>query len=427
MRKFYFLLLFVFLTSPFTVFSQYYVRGDHNGWGTSNQLNQRLTLGLGTTYSTGFTASFDQQFKIANNDYSNQWGGGFWITSYDQKWDIGPNGGNAIWKGSPSGYIQVNTLNPANYIGSNIETGIMTLSSAPVSISSVSQVGTLNAGVFQTNSTANQTVNITLSAPKSPQENIYLRYTTNAWVFTNWVLATGSGTNYSAVIPGQANGTNINYYVMSTTLTHIIGNNLDVFPDLMTLNFNNNSGSNYSYTINTALPVEFKNIQVTKEFEYNKLSWSTASETNNDYFEVQHSIDGRNFIVVGRVEGYGNSNTERDYSFAHAVSGKEFSYYRLMQVDFDGRYEYSSIVSVRPEGNKSEPITISPNPASDMVNVFGLDDNATYRITDFAGGQYLSGMIAPGQTLDVTDLYAGFYMVTIQNGTSVSSFKLIKQ
>ena len=195
--------------------------------------------------------------------------------------------------------------------------------------------------------------------------------------------------------------------------------------------FYSNNGANFSATfikMAQPLPVKLKNLDVSRKSSVNYLQWITATETNNDYFEVQHSNDGSNFTDVGFVKGHGNSNTERNYSFEHAVSSGKVSYYRLKQVDFDGRYEYSSIVSVRSDGKRSEEsIIIAPNPVTDVVNVFGLEDDATYRITDFAGKQYLSGMIIPGQTLDVADLKPGFYIVTIQNGAATSSSKMVKK
>ncbi len=192
----------------------------------------------------------------------------------------------------------------------------------------------------------------------------------------------------------------------------------------------NISGYNYTatFTVTTPLPVKYQNFDVSRKPSVNYLQWSTATEINNDYFEVQHSNDGSNFTDVGFVKGHGNSNTERNYSFEHAVSSGKVFYYRLKQVDFDGRYEYSGIVSVKSDGKRSEEsIIIAPNPVTDVANVFGLEEDATYRITDFAGKQYLSGMIIPGQTLDVADLKPGFYIVTIQNGAATSSSKMVKK
>ena len=236
--------------------SQFYIRQDHNGWSTGNPLIQRSDLYGGSTYSTYFQANIDQEFKITNSDYSIQWGSGYWITTYNSRWTIAANGNNAIWKGSPLGYIQVNSFNPNDYIGQDIPTGIMTLSAIPISIPTVSQIGTdQGGGNFETPSVSSQTVNISLSNPKSNEENIYLRYTNDDWVTDFWVLATGSGTTFTADISGQSNNTTVKYYVLSTTLTFNSNNDLDNFPDLMTLNYNNNGGSNFSYRINTALPV----------------------------------------------------------------------------------------------------------------------------------------------------------------------------
>src|SRR5207342_1163490 len=77
-----------------------------------------------------------------------------------------------------------------------------------------------------------------------------------------------------------------------------------------------------------------------------KLDWSTASETNNRGFEIERSIDGRNWIKVGYVPGAGNSGILRDYSFTDKNLLKGRYLYRLKQIDFDGRPSYSAIINI---------------------------------------------------------------------------------
>ena len=79
-----------------------------------------------------------------------------------------------------------------------------------------------------------------------------------------------------------------------------------------------------------------------------KLNWSTASEENNDYFEIQKSYDSEVFTPIGYVDGAGNSNEVLDYSYTDSETNK--AYYRLKQLDYDGEFEYSDIVVVK--GNR---------------------------------------------------------------------------
>lgn len=355
---------------PINLFAQYYVRGDHNSWSTTDQLTLKSGLGGGTSfYGVTFHAVFDNQFKIANSDYSQQWSSGYWITGYNQRWTIPANGANATWKGSPSYYIHVTSQNPTSYAGSSLALGIMTLSAYPVGISSVSQIGTFVDGIYQTSSTGNQTVNITLSSNKSSEENVYLRYTTNNWASDGWVLATGSGTSYSADIPGQINGTTVIYYVLTTTLASTGSSDLDNFPDLMTINYSNNSGSNYSYKINTALPVHLSSFRSLPQTHAIQLRWSTSSEINNSHFEVERSANGADWDMLGKVNGHGTTSVPREYVFEDPTPLAGLNYYRLRQVDFDGTFAFSPVVVESMESLDAGALQVWPVPAASTVNL----------------------------------------------------------
>lgn len=84
------------------------------------------------------------------------------------------------------------------------------------------------------------------------------------------------------------------------------------------------------------------------DFDHNQvvLTWETASEINNDFFEIQHSTNGRDFDVIGIEDGNGNSSQEIAYRHAHKYPVTGLNFYRLRQVDFDGQYEYSEIIVV---------------------------------------------------------------------------------
>ncbi|MBN2778058.1 MAG: T9SS type A sorting domain-containing protein [Bacteroidales bacterium] len=100
----------------------------------------------------------------------------------------------------------------------------------------------------------------------------------------------------------------------------------------------------------SVLPVEI--IDLTAEFTNNStiLSWQTASETNNDYFIVQYSENGKDFVDIGIVDGAGNSNTIQSYQF-ETEQMLSLAYYRLKQVDFDGTQNLSKIIAVQNQEN----------------------------------------------------------------------------
>ena len=250
MRKVY---SFIYLLLYVTMYSQgqVYVPGSHTDWDldVANQAILKSNLGgVDNYYGITIEPSVNDEFKVVQDDWSSVWGGGFWITAYDQKWAPSHGGGNAIWKGSPSNFVHLCIKDPENYSNIDLPIGIMTLSQAPVLIATVNQIGTLKNSTYYAN-TSQQSINITLSANKSTEEKVYLRYTTDDWLSDSFILATGSGSSFSANIPSQTNGKEVKYYVFTTTLSHVNGNDLDSYPDLMTINYNNNSGNFYNYTV----------------------------------------------------------------------------------------------------------------------------------------------------------------------------------
>ena len=81
----------------------------------------------------------------------------------------------------------------------------------------------------------------------------------------------------------------------------------------------------------------------------NLLSWATASEQNNAGFDVEKSIDGVRFEKIGFVKGNGTTQNKQNYSFEDILpleSSGELVYYRLLQKDFSGKTEYSTIISI---------------------------------------------------------------------------------
>ncbi len=117
------------------------------------------------------------------------------------------------------------------------------------------------------------------------------------------------------------------------------------------------------FQVDDTLPIELLDFSATMTDNGSvKLNWTTLTEVNNDFFSVQHSVDGYEFAEIAIVIGAGNSTTPRHYSklHDHAVNGK--NYYRLKQVDFNGRTTFSKIVAI--DMVKDAGISIYPNPAS---------------------------------------------------------------
>ena len=120
------------------------------------------------------------------------------------------------------------------------------------------------------------------------------------------------------------------------------------------------------------LPVELLSLHATCNGKRALISWTTASERNNDYFVVERSDDAVNFVEIGRVAGAGNSIEMLSYNYADYSIRTGENYYRLTQVDYDGSRTTSEIIEVHCSGNVplGDPdVYVYPNPFGDELTV----------------------------------------------------------
>lgn len=100
------------------------------------------------------------------------------------------------------------------------------------------------------------------------------------------------------------------------------------------------------------------------------VNWATASEVNNDFFEVQRSVDGTNYATIAVIDGAGSSNTVVQYSYVDNTPNASGTYYRLNQVDFNGANESFTPDYANCATNvANSSVGIYPNPADQQVNV----------------------------------------------------------
>ena len=184
----------------------------------------------------------------------------------------------------------------------------------------------------------------------------------------------------------------------------------------------------------TSLPVElveFYSIQLDKSIS---LSWMTASEINNEGFEVQISQNGIDWKKLEFVKGNGNSLDENQYEFK--IESRDLvlgvNYFRLKQIDFDGNFEYSNIIGEIWSDNNRE-LVLAPNPAVDKLAVFIPEifnnENILYQIVNLVGKEIENGTITNGhsQTLDISDLESGTYILFVKAGRNQYIAKFIKK
>lgn len=168
-----------------------------------------------------------------------------------------------------------------------------------------------------------------------------------------------------------------------------------------------------------ALPVEFLSFTVNGSERGHHLNFATATETNNAYFNIERSTDSRQWEKLTQLAGAGTTQQEQRYDFLDATPLPGLNYYRIKQVDFDGTFSYSEIVSARWDGKTT--VQLFPNPVTDVLQITGLPDNGqslTLEVIDVAGRRLLNQNWNQG-TLDVSSLPEGLYWLRIrsENGT----------
>jgi len=173
------------------------------------------------------------------------------------------------------------------------------------------------------------------------------------------------------------------------------------------------------------LPVELLSFEGRDVQGSVELFWSTASEKNNDYFEIERSFDGNEFVKIGVINGQGNSNSVVNYEF---VDNYPYSigYYRLKQVDFDGTSSYSSVILVNAVSYND--LEVYPNPVKELLKIRSKVsmNNSLITIRDVMGRSYIIKTIETeinGVELDVSQLKPGVYIIVVQQ----EGFILLKE
>ncbi len=190
-----------------------------------------------------------------------------------------------------------------------------------------------------------------------------------------------------------------------------------------------------------SLPVTLSGFGGERQGSNNILKWTTATEANNKGFELERSIDGVNFSSLAFVQtksNGGNSSLSHNYLYTDSKPFKGNGYYRLKQVDKDGRFNYSSVVLIK--GGLSGKVQLSsvyPNPARSIINVVlntSAKTTVNFVVTDLAGKtimQQSSEMKAGDNTvpINIGKLAAGSYIVKAicETGCELALSRFVKQ
>jgi Zn-dependent metalloprotease len=180
-----------------------------------------------------------------------------------------------------------------------------------------------------------------------------------------------------------------------------------------------------------ALPVTLVSFNARSNGQSVLLNWKTASELNNRGFEVQRkSSFTNNFEVITWQEGVGTSQEINHYEFEDKLVQTAVAYYyRLRQLDFNGKEQFSNIETVKLEGDKETNFFLRPNPAKEVVELVGdqpITGLISVELFDIQGRVVLpSNDIEESTTIDISSLVPGLYFVKIKSDIGTEIKRLV--
>ncbi len=280
-----------------------------------------------------------------------------------------------------------------------------------------------DVAIYCNNSAVNQTYKIGLTSYILPS-NTFNLWVAGAQVGTNFlrsVEVTGNGGLNSGTSIAFANGTPINAFLFNAAgNTGATGSITLTAPKL-------------TYSTASVLPVSLISFTGQKAVNGTRLNWKTASELNNDHFDVLRSTDGQVFSTLTSIAGNGTTNQVNAYSYLDNAPTAGTNYYKLKQVDKDGTANVSDIVvAVNSDLNSAQ--AFSANLSNNTLNAsFDASAQGTVNIslTDLSGRNVFTQSFAAQSGLNnisvaVPSLNAGIYVATlVQNGKS-KSIKIVK-
>ncbi len=186
------------------------------------------------------------------------------------------------------------------------------------------------------------------------------------WNNSQWDLPTGTG------VTGVATGTGS---VSSTSVTSFGTFVLSLFSN--------------------PLPVEFINLDVQCKSDGIEFHWVTASESNNDYFTLEKSRDGINFIFIARIRANGTSSGISNYHFFANGTNSESPFYRLTQTDYDGRQTELKTIRKVCQNEREPEISSFPNPINGQelnirISGIGISEQISFSMYDIIGKSIFS-------------------------------------
>lgn len=179
--------------------------------------------------------------------------------------------------------------------------------------------------------------------------------------------------------------------------------------------------------IGSALPVELKTFLVSDEKDAVSVRWTTETERDNDFFRIQRSTDGMNWITVGDVKSAGNSVIEQLYMLKDLNPVYGISYYQVLQQDKNGEVRLLDRKSVSRQHAET---VVFPNPCRNELTITNLEKQTEIMICDLFGEEQQHVKVADKTAeirLGLSDLRSGLYFVILKNESGISTVKIYKE
>lgn len=184
-----------------------------------------------------------------------------------------------------------------------------------------------------------------------------------------------------------------------------------------------------SITGGNPFPVEITHFSALQDGNKIKLSWTTASEINTDYFQIEKSIDGINFSILQTQDAAGYSNSPISYQDYDFNPTQGISYYRLKTVDNDGKFVYSNVVAVYYQ-NQAQ-LSIYPNPFNNLLNIQlpHPQENLEITVTDLTGKLIFKQHYTQISKIEfnTNNWTPGLYILRLKNENLDLTEKIIKE
>ena len=344
------------------------------------------------------------------------------VTEQDKTWTI-TGAGTGLGANGDIFQINYSDLNTDEEFIASIESQSTLPASNQAGILMRDSLTDISRFIFIGKTGGNQLVLIYRTTPGGPATTSFAPNPNNA----NFFRLLKAGTTYTAFYGTSGTGpwtqmgpTAINLNFGAATIKVGMG--------VSSTNATTTSTASFKFTDGSVLPVQLLNFTATNEQnQYVALGWQTAMEVHSDHFDVERSTDGEHFEKIISVKAAGNSNVVLSYSSADNEPVKGFNFYRLKQVDSDGRFNYSPVEKVK-FGIGVAPL-IYPNPVKSVFTAVSgaelIREIVIYNVQGRAVQFVMGNSTEADMKVNISLLPKGVYFLKVKTDSQNYQFKIV--